>query len=204
MEIFLVRHGETQGNIAHRHQSTDTPLTQHGRQQIMETANALKDLHPTHLLSSTVYRALESAQIIGLSLDMIPETSDVFRELERPVFLTGNFMKSASSLLFYAKWYLGISNHKKHGGESYKDLRNRVAAAQEVLARYPSDARVVVVSHSVFINFFIAHACDKRPLNPFQALYRFWYVLTIKNASITRITYQPTSVQKLCHWRVEK
>jgi broad specificity phosphatase PhoE len=204
MEILLVRHGETMGNVAHRHQSTSTPLTQRGRQQIMETAAVLKDLKPTHLLSSNVYRAVESAQIIGLSLDMIPETNPVFRELERPVFLNGNFHKSLSSLIFYTKWYFGFSNHKVHGGESYKEIRARVATAQEVLATYPSDARLVVVSHSVFINFFVAHMCNKRPMNPIQALIRFWHVITIKNASITKITYEPTATKKLCHWQVEK
>lgn len=204
MEIFLVRHGETEGNVAHRHQSTSTPLTQRGRQQIMETAGKLKELAPTHLLTSSVYRAVESAQIIGLSLDMIPETSEVFRELDRPLFLNGNFHKSIASLIFYAKWYFGLSNHTKYGGESYKDLRNRIEAAQAVLAKYPADARVVVVSHSVFINFFVAHACDKRPMNPFQALCRFIKVLSIKNASITAMTYQPTESTKLCHWQVQK
>lgn len=204
MEIFLVRHGETEGNVAHRHQSTATPLTARGRQQITETATVLKDLNPTHLLTSSVLRAVESARTIGLVCDMIPETSEVFRELDRPLFLNGNFHKSLSSLWFYAMWYFGMSNHKKHGGESYKDLRNRIEAAQAVLAGYPSDARVIVVSHSVFINFFIAHACDKRPMSPLRAVARFWHVLTIKNASITRMTYKPNESAKVCDWQVGK
>ena len=203
MEIFLVRHGETEGNVAHRHQSTATPLTQKGRQQITETALALKELYPTHLLTSSVLRAVESARTIGLVCDMIPETSEVFRELDRPLFLNGNFHKSLSSLWFYTMWYFGMSNHKKHGGESYRDLRNRIEAAQTVLAKYPSDARVIVVSHSVFINFFLAHACNKKPLNPLQAAVRFLKVLSIKNGSITKVYFEPISSGKSCQWRVE-
>lgn len=201
MEIYLVRHGETEGNVAHRHQSVATPLTTRGRQQITETAASLKELHPTHLISSTVLRAVESASIIGLALDMIPETSDVFRELERPVHLNGNFHKSVSSLWFYTLWYFGFTNHGKYGGESYKDLRGRIKAAQALLARYPHDARVVVVSHSVFINFFLAHACDKRPMNPFRAASRFLKVLTIKNGSITTMEYTPQQSPKVCAWQ---
>ncbi len=202
MEIFLVRHGETEGNVAQRHQSTATPLTQKGKQQIMEAASTLKELKPTHLLASSVLRAVESAQIIGLSLDMIPETSEVFRELDRPLHLNGNFHKSIGSLWFYALWYFGLSDHQKYGGESYKDLRNRIQAAQAVLAQYPSDARVVVVSHSVFINFFLAHACDSRPLTPWRAAIRFWKILTIKNGSITKMRYQPHPSPKVCDWRL--
>ena len=202
MELFLVRHGETEGNVAHRHQSVATPLTNKGKQQITETAALLKELQPTHLLTSSVLRAVESARIIGLVLDMVPETSEVFRELDRPIFLNGNFHKSLSSLWFYTLWYFGLSNHAKYGGESYKDLRNRIEAAQAVLSKYPADARVVVVSHSVFINFFLAHACDKRPMNPFQAIHRFWKILTIKNGSVTKMIYQPDPSPKVCDWRV--
>lgn len=202
MEIFLVRHGETEGNVAHRHQSTATPLTSKGRQQIAKTAAALKELKPTHLITSSVLRAVESAKIIGLTLDMIPETSEVFRELDRPVHLNGNFHKSLGSLMFYALWYLGLTNHKKYGGESYKDLRNRIQAAQALLSTYPNDAKVVVVSHSVFINFFLAHACDDRAMNPLQAVVRFLKVLSIKNGSITRVVYEKKSAQNGCDWQI--
>jgi broad specificity phosphatase PhoE len=204
MEIFLVRHGETEGNVAHRHQSTATPLTPRGRQQITQAAATLRELKPTHLITSSVFRAVESAQIIGLALQMVPDTDAVFRELDRPTHLNGNFHKSIGSLWFYTMWYFGLSNHAKYGGESYKDLRDRIGAAQTVLAKYPADARVVVVTHSVFINFFMVHACDKRPMNPFKALTRFWYVLTIKNASITKMTYTPNESTKVCEWKVGK
>lgn len=202
MEIFLVRHGQTEGNVAHRHQSTATPLTALGKQQITETAARLQELAPTHLLTSSVLRAVESARIIGLTCDMVPETSGVFRELDRPLFLNGNFHKSLGSLWFYIKWYLGLTNHAKYGGESYKDLRARIAAAQAVLAQYPSDARVIVVSHSVFINFFLAHACDSRRIGPIIAARRFLNVLKIKNGSITRMVYNPHPSPKVCDWKV--
>jgi broad specificity phosphatase PhoE len=204
MEIFLVRHGETEGNVAHRHQAVATPLTQIGKQQITETAQILRELKPTHLLTSSVLRAVESAQIIGLSLDMIPETSEAFRELDRPLHLNGNFHKSLGSLWFYTLWYLGLTNHKKYGGESYKDLRNRIESAQAILAKYPDNAKVVVVSHSVFINFFLAHACDNRAMNPFQAVMRFCKVLSIKNGSVTKILYEPHPSAKVCDWQLIK
>ncbi len=204
MEIFLVRHGETEGNVAHRHQSLATPLTARGEVQIAQTAQKLKEIKPTHLLTSSVLRAVESARIIGQTLDMVPETSEVLRELDRPVFLNGNFHKSLGSLWFYTMWYFGLSNHAKHGGESYKDVRNRIQAAQKLLATYPADARVVVVSHSVFINLFLAHMCDARPMGPLQAIHRFAKVLTIKNASITKVIFEVTASEKVCNWQLEK
>ncbi len=204
MEILLVRHGETEGNVAKRHQLDATPLTDRGRIQIAETAKKLLEMKPTHLLSSPVLRALESSRMIGLALDIIPETSPFFVELGRPPFLHGNFHKSLGSLWFYTLWYFGLANNGKHGGESYKTLRERVAQAQEFLMNYPPDARVVVVSHSVFINFFLAHLCDKKPLNPIQAAVRFLRVLSIKNGSITKVVFDTNESRERCQWRVEK
>jgi len=203
MEILLVRHGQTDGNVAKRHQSDATPLTGLGKEQIAQAARQLVEMKPTHLLSSSVLRAIESARMIGEALDMIPETSPLFAELERPKFLHGNFHKSLGSLWFYARWYFGLANNDKHGGESYKALRERIERAQMYFEHYPPDARVVVVSHSVFINFFLAHACNKKPLNPFQAAVRFLKVLSIKNGSITKVYFEPVSSGKSCAWRVE-
>ncbi len=204
MEILLVRHGETEGNVAKRHQSDATQLTDRGRVQIEEAAKRLVEMKPTHLISSPVLRALESSRMIGIVLDMIPETNPLFVELDRPKFLHGNFHKSIGSLWFYTRWYFGIANNAKHGGESYKALRERVALAQEFLMNYPADARIVIVSHSVFINFFLAHLCTKRPLNPIQAGIRFLKVLAIKNGSITKVVYGATESRKNCQWRTEK
>ena len=203
MEILLVRHGETDGNVAQRHQHDATPLTDRGREQIADTTKHLLEMKPTHLLSSPVLRALESSRMVGLALDIIPETNPLFVELGRPEFLHGNFHKSIGSLWFYGLWYFGWANNDKHGGESYKALRERVAHAQEFLLNYPPDARVVVVSHSVFINFFVAHLCNKKPLNPLQAAVRFLKVLSIKNGSITKVVYDPNESRKNCQWRVE-
>jgi probable phosphoglycerate mutase len=203
MEIYLVRHGETGGNVAKRHQSEATQLTEKGREQIKSTALVLRELRPTHLLSSSVLRAVESARYIGETLDMIPETNPAFSELIRPQFLHGHFHKSLGSLWFYARWYFGLTNIEKEGGETYQDLRRRVKAAQAVLAQYPADARVVVVSHSVFINFFVAHVCQEKPMTPLQALTRFSKVLSIKNGSITKVTYDSTLPGNTCMWHVE-
>jgi broad specificity phosphatase PhoE len=203
MEIYLVRHGETGGNVAKRHQSEATSLTPKGREQILQTAKLLKERKPTHLISSSVLRAVESASYIGTELDMIPETNGVFAELLRPTLLQGHFHKSVRSMLFYVRWYYGFTDKQKDGGETYADLRNRIKTAQAVLAQYPADARVVVVSHSVFINFFLAHMCQEKKMSLWQAFIRFSKVLSIKNGSITKIVYEPTVGKNTCAWKVE-
>lgn len=196
MEVYLVRHGETGGNRAHRHQIETTGLTEVGIQQAAQAAELVKAYEPTHLVSSTLVRALETARIIGDTCSLIPETSNHFIELERPPYLYGNFHHSPQSLYFYLQWYLG----KTKEGESYQQLRERIDQAKQFLSQYPEDARVVVVSHSVFINLFLAHMCYDKPINLVQATKVFGKILTTPNAKVTPVLFDPVVHANTCGW----
>ncbi|MPZ32477.1 MAG: histidine phosphatase family protein [Rhodospirillales bacterium] len=67
--IYLVRHGETEFNVARRHQGhTDSPLTELGRRQARGAARALAGLveaQHTVIFASPLGRALTTAQIIA-------------------------------------------------------------------------------------------------------------------------------------------
>lgn len=196
MEIYLIRHGETGGNVAHRHQAEDTQLTKQGELQAFEVAGQVKDLGPTHLLTSPLVRSVETARIIGEVCDLIPETNPYFIELARPKYMYGNYHKSMMSMLYYARWFYGYSK----GGESYDDLRARIKLAKEHFKQYPEDARVAVVSHSVFINLFLAHLCDDEPINLLQAARSFTGVLSMKNTELIPLIFDPEAHPETCGW----
>ncbi len=204
MKIFLVRHGETGGNVAHRHQAEHTPLTKRGEAQVAQAASVIKQLEPTHLLSSPLVRTIETARVIGNACDLIPELNGHFVELKRPPKLHGHHMKSFRSLAYYAEWYFGLKNPFLPDGESYKMLRARIAEAQAHLDSYPDDARVVVVSHSVFINLFLVHMCSRRALTPLGAVRAFWRVLTMPNTKVTPIAYNKMAPSGTCAWSLDK
>lgn len=67
--IYLVRHGETELNVARRHQGhTDSPLTELGRRQARGAARALAglvDAQHTVIFASPLGRALATSQIIA-------------------------------------------------------------------------------------------------------------------------------------------
>ena len=203
MHIYFVRHGQTEGNIARRHQANTTRLTELGKEQALRAAHAVKLVNPDFFISSSMVRAVETSSIIAQVCDLIPSTGQVFAELERPVGMYGYHHNDPRSLWFYIRWYFGLVDTKKLGGESYADFRQRIGEAQEVLMKYPPDAKLVVVSHSVFINFFLAHMCSKRPLSPWRALWYFIHVFRIKNGSITKVTYNP-EMKHGCAWQLEK
>lgn len=204
MEIFLVRHGQTSGNAASRHQAEHSSLTFKGEEQARIVAEKIKDLKPTHILTSNLVRAVETARIIADACEMIPETNRHIIELARPKHIYGHHHHSFRSLFYYIQWYFGKDTSAVDGGESYASLRKRIESVKNHLATYPDDARVVVVSHAVFINMFIAHLCDDNPLLPHKAFRIFTGILSMKNTHIIPVKFDNTPETKNCSWSVEQ
>lgn len=202
MEIFLVRHGETDGNVARRHQVEKTPLTSVGRAQAKAAAAKLAQHDPTHLVTSTLVRALQTASVLGDELELVPETNPHFIELARPKSMYGYHHRDPRSLLFYIRWYFGSQQAIQEGGESYRTLRERIVAARATLEQYPDDARVVVVTHSVFMTLFVAHLCNDRPLAPLAAMRAFLKILTTPNAHIVSIIFTKRTTDTACQWSI--
>jgi len=198
MEIYFVRHGQTGGNVAHRHQAEHTPLTTLGKKQAITAAEIIKTYEPTHLVSSSMVRAIQTAQVISEVCELMPEIRQTFIELERPKRLYGHFHRSPRSLYFYVKWYLGRTSDEE--GESYAELRARILLAKKDLAEYPEDARVVVVTHSVFMCLFLAHACQDEMLTPWQAFLTFRTILRTRNTHVAPIIYNPNPAPNTCAW----
>lgn len=203
MEILLVRHGETDGNLSHRHQVNHMPLNQNGKQQAKLVAEELAKRKPTHLLTSPLNRALETARVIGDACDLIPETLPQLIELQRPKYLNGNFHYSIDSLRYYFDWYFGRSTSYIGDGESYEQIRRRIAEAGNVLATYPPDSLLVVVSHSVFINLFLLHICNENKLSLWQAGQAVFKILRMPNTDITPIWFNEEATGEECSWIIQ-
>ncbi len=71
MELYIIRHGETDWNSAHRLQGrSDVPLNEYGRYLARVTSEALKDVHFDRIYSSPLSRAYETASIIKGNRDL--------------------------------------------------------------------------------------------------------------------------------------
>lgn len=201
MEVYFVRHGETSGNVAKRHQSSHTTLTKSGRRQAGEVALHIKKLSPTHIVSSTQLRAVETAKIINEELGLDHRVEPLFAELNRPKNMYGWHQSDPRSLWYLVRWYAGFagSSGDQEAGEDYKSLRRRVRNARDFLTTYPPDAKIVVVSHSVFITMFRNHVCRERSMNLLQAVRFLFQVRRTHNTSITKYKYD-TSSPGACKW----
>jgi broad specificity phosphatase PhoE len=190
MEVYLVRHGQTDGNVGRRHQHPKTQLNELGRAQAASVAQILLRSGPTHIISSTNLRALETAQIIGEICNLIPLTYPPFEELHQPQAMVGERLTGLRALSYMIPWFFGIRSASMHDGETHEAFVTRLGHARRHLEKLPIDSRVVIVSHSVFINFFIEHMVRPKRMNVCRALIRLIHILLIKNTSITFVRYQ--------------
>ncbi len=196
MDIYFVRHGQTDGNLAGRHQHPDISLNETGKLQVAKVAKLFKTVKPTHLITSTNKRALETAMVIGRECDLIPETYPNFEEMRRPEFLIGKRFFEWEALKYIWGWLFGVTTSSMHDGESYPDFLRRILAAKKQLTALPSNSRVVIVSHTAFINFFLEHMKREAPMGVIRATIRFLAILRLKNTAVTKVVFQDNN------WRI--
>ena len=138
--LYLVRHGETEWNRQRRIQgSTDIPLNETGRVQALETAMLLTAAGPGLVVTSTLVRALETAEIIAriLSVDLPTPVAELvernYGEAEGLDYLQIETRFPDRSLV--------------PGRESNHDLAARSLTALLSVARSSEAEATVVVAH---------------------------------------------------------
>ncbi len=198
MDIYFVRHGQTDGNVAGRHQHPDITLNELGKLQVARVAKLIKSVRPTHLITSTNKRAMETAMVIGRECDLIPETYPNFEEMHRPDFLVGKRFLEWEAFKYVVGWLFGVKAASMHDGESYSDFLARILAAKHQLEALPKNSKVVIVSHTVFINFFLEHMNRTEKMGVFRATLRFFAILRLKNTAVTHV------VVKGKVWRIKE
>ena len=173
--LWLVRHGQSQGNVARDAardaglsvidlalRDVDVPLSELGHQQ----ADALgrwfaaltEDERPEVIISSPYVRAKQTAQAIcdagGLAGGAKPTILDErLREREFGVFdglttvgIREKFPEEAAHRTKMGKFY-----HRPPGGESWADVILRLRSVLNTINLHYADRRVLVVCHQVVV-----------------------------------------------------
>ncbi|MBF6135973.1 histidine phosphatase family protein [Nocardia otitidiscaviarum] len=152
-KLILVRHGETEGNVA---KILDTkvpglPLTERGVAQA-KTFGSTLTVPPRRLFSSEALRARQTGGYIeeatGVGLEVLADLQEVqLGELE-------GSNSPAAHLIFqgiYHKWHAGDLSARVPGGESGHDVLSRyVPTLEQLRAEYltsTDSTDIVVVSH---------------------------------------------------------
>ncbi|MCL4392301.1 histidine phosphatase family protein [Patescibacteria group bacterium] len=160
--IYLVRHGESEGNIG-KVVGGNPALTENGKKQAAKTAQKLKDVRFDAVFSSNLLRAKQTAEIIALEKKLAVETRDIIRERSYGS-LDGTDADKFGELIREARANLGklagavkFHNTYPEGVENNIDLASRMITFLREIASAYAGKTVLVVSHGGIMRAFLIH-----------------------------------------------
>jgi broad specificity phosphatase PhoE len=173
--LWIVRHGESAGNVAREEaraaglarialatRDMDVPLSPRG----VEQAEALgrwfsqlaPDARPEAVLCSPYIRAIQTADIIARAGGLAPAApahclDERLREREFGILdrLTTRGIRELYPQQAEQRGHLGKFYHRPPGGESWCDVILRLRSALDTLSLHYAERRVLVVGHQVVV-----------------------------------------------------
>jgi len=145
-----VRHGETAWNTKRRIQggSSDTELSEVGKEQAARLGLALKNTKIDAIYSSPLKRALDTAQAIAGYHNLAVTVEPDLREMEVGELEGVSIADLGTSFgQFLLNWRQGLGAEKLPGGESMVELADRVWAIIQSIKKRHDHENVVAVSH---------------------------------------------------------
>ncbi len=179
--LLLARHGETDDNLAPiRVQGfRDTPLNHTGIAQAAELAQRVAAYGIRSLWSSDLHRASATAEIVGERLGLAPRLDERLREGNRGEWegrLFADIEREQPER--YAAWLRAGEGFRFPGGESLRELSERVTTALEDVHR-AGELPALVVCHGGAVKVVLC----SRDLRGLKAFHRF----TVPNVSVVRL-----------------
>jgi probable phosphoglycerate mutase len=159
MKLYLVRHGNTDSLDNKINQSLDTPLNEQGIKQANALAKRLKNESFDLIISSSLIRAKQTAEIIGKKF----EESDLFVERKKPSEIVGKSKNDPNLSVIWKnieKMYIVDQSWRYSDEENFEDLKSRGEKALKFLLTQKKE-KILVISHGAFIRVLFGLMIDK-------------------------------------------
>lgn len=193
VRLLLIRHGETHGDRfggdTLMTERCDSPLNEAGLRQAEDLAAALRDEQIVAVFSSPQRQAMETARRIAECTGAPITSVDGLR-----AFDCGQVVGEAIVSVQHRHpelWVLNESETRDDfgwpGGESYRDLRQRVMVSLEDIARTCIGQTAAVVTHAGAVNQVRGWVAQLPP--------RFWKANGPESGSITELFWGTRTVR---------
>lgn len=155
MEIILIRHGQTKGNVEKRFAGfTDSPLTDKGRsdslKRVQKTIEALekKEKKITHIYSSPLSRAKFMAENFSKELNLSINFSEDIKEMNFGILENMSFNEVLAK---YPKEVDEIYKNDEFQipeGESFLEFKDRIDNfLNNLIEKHDEESNIVVICH---------------------------------------------------------
>ena len=151
MQLYFVRHGESEANLLHVFSNRDAPhgLTERGKAQVEVLADNLAGVRFDAFYSSPIQRARESAEILAARLGLGHTLTPALMEYDVGA-LEGRC--DAESWRHYDEvqeaWFIERRwDVRTGGGESFEDIRRRFVPFVEQLVASPTPGATLLLGH---------------------------------------------------------
>ncbi|MGH9012097.1 MAG: histidine phosphatase family protein [Acidimicrobiia bacterium] len=153
MELLLLRHGEAARNAEGAGRS-DPPLSAQGRAQARRAAMFLACEGVDGLFTSPLRRAVETAEIIGAEVGLVPGVDPDLAEFDRdaPEYLHFEDLRAAGDPRYEA---VVVGGDLTPWGVTLGEFRDRVTGCLDRLVGRFSGRRLAVVTHGGAINAYL-------------------------------------------------
>jgi broad specificity phosphatase PhoE len=198
-KIYLIRHGESEGNAGPIRQSPESPLTEKGIYQANKITERLQHLDFDLLISSPFKRAFQTAEIVSEKTGKKIIQNELFIERIRPteqIDQPKNSEESIHSEMLYGQAFK--ENKKYKDGESFEEIVQRAKNALSFLEEQPNE-HIVVITHGVFLKVICALVLLQNHINS-ENCFEIITNLKTANTGITTIEIKPNENWKLVTW----
>lgn len=184
--IFLVRHGEVEGNYGLNRTFAgwgDKPLTDKGRQQAQAVAARLSQENLVAVYSSDLMRARDTAEAIAAPHHLTVQTDKALREVN---YGQWEGLGDTELLRDWADlWQKRVAdplNVAPPDGESYADLWRRLQPTWQSIVERHAQESVAVVGHNGSLRILLCHLMGAPLGNARQ--------IRLMNTSISCVEYE--------------
>jgi len=184
LQVYLVRHGETEWNAARRIQGqSDSPLTEKGIFHAQQVAERVRNEGITHVIASDLGRTKHTAEIIADACGCQVVTEPRLRELHMGVLEARNIDSLTAEEEVWRKQMVdGTPRGRIPEGETMSELAARMREALNNCLSLPAGSKPLLVSHGIALGCLISTILGL----PAYAERR----LRLRNCSISRVDYQ--------------
>ncbi|MEG3135326.1 2,3-diphosphoglycerate-dependent phosphoglycerate mutase GpmB [Rouxiella sp. T17] len=187
LQVYLVRHGETEWNAARRIQGqTDSPLTEKGIFQAQQVAERVRSEGITHVITSDLGRTKRTAEIIADACGCKVITDPRLRELHMGVLETRHLDKLTAEEESWRKQMVdGTPEGRIPQGETMTELATRMHEALNSCLDLPPGSKPLLVSHGIALGCLVSTILGL----PAYAERR----LRLRNCSLSRVDHQQSA-----------